>query len=89
MDIILQILVIRRIILKYSVIINEDLDGGYFAQVPELKGCFTQAETLDELRKNIEEAIALTLEDEVYEQTSNFVGVWELEVNSNAAVASY
>lgn len=44
--------------MKYTVVIQEDLqDGGYFAYVPELKGCFTQADTLDALRANIIEAV--------------------------------
>ena len=38
--------------MKFNVIIKEDkLDGGYIAYVPELKGCFTQADSLDELKK--------------------------------------
>ncbi len=48
--------------MRYSVIVEEDkLDGGYIAYVPNLKGCFTQADTLDELIENIIEAIELSL----------------------------
>ena len=47
--------------MKYSVVIEEDkLDGGYIAYVPSLKGCYTQADTLDELKKNIIEAIEVS-----------------------------
>ena len=34
------------------------------AEVPELPGCLTEADTLDELRDNLREAISLYLEDE-------------------------
>jgi len=74
--------------MKYSVVIEEDkLDGGYIAYVPNLKGCFTQADTLDQLKDNIVEAIELTIEDKE-EPVNNILGIWELEVNKNATVAS-
>lgn len=41
-----------------QVIIEHDKDG-YFAFVPELKGCHTQGDSLDEVMKNIREAIDL------------------------------
>ena len=50
--------------MRYSVVIEEDkLDGGYIAYVPNLRGCYTQADTLDELKKNIIEAIELSEEE--------------------------
>ena len=72
--------------MKYSVVIEQDkLDGGYIAYVPSLKGCYTQADTLDELRNNILEAIEIS-EEEV--PVSTLFGIWELEVN-NATIASH
>ena len=47
---------------KYAVVIHEDLDGGFWGEVPALPGCYSQAETLDELTHNIREAIAGVLE---------------------------
>jgi len=44
---------------KFNVIVEKDEDGYYVASVPELPGCHTQARTLDELTKRIEEAIKL------------------------------
>ncbi len=46
---------------KISVIIEKD-DYGYFAYAPDLKGCHTQGESLDEVMKNIKEAIELYIE---------------------------
>ena len=43
--------------MNIKVIIHKAEEGGYWAEVPSLKGCFTQAETYDELLQNIHEAI--------------------------------
>ena len=72
--------------MKYSVVIEEDkLDGGYIAYVPSLKGCYTQADTLDELKTNIIEAMEISKEEN--EPVNTLFGIWELEVD-NAAVAN-
>jgi predicted RNase H-like HicB family nuclease len=38
-------------------IIHEAEEGGFWAEVPSLPGCVTQAESLSELEVNIHEAI--------------------------------
>ena len=43
--------------MKVKTIVHEDPDGGYWAEVPALPGCFTQAETAEELEANLLEAI--------------------------------
>ena len=47
---------------NYAVVIHEDPDGGYWGEVPALPGCYSQGETVDELKQNIREAIAGVLE---------------------------
>jgi predicted RNase H-like HicB family nuclease len=47
---------------KYTVVIHEDPDGGYWGEVPALPGCYSQGETVDELKENIREAISGVLE---------------------------
>jgi predicted RNase H-like HicB family nuclease len=42
-------------------IVHPAEEGGFWAEVPALPGCLTQGETLDELRSNLREAIALWL----------------------------
>ncbi|MGA8848878.1 MAG: type II toxin-antitoxin system HicB family antitoxin [Dehalococcoidia bacterium] len=42
--------------LRYPITIHSDPDGGYVAEIEELPGCMTQAETLDEAFKAIEDA---------------------------------
>lgn len=42
-------------------------EGGYFASIPELPGCLSEGETLDEAMTNIREAMELYLEASVEE----------------------
>ncbi|MFQ5926447.1 MAG: type II toxin-antitoxin system HicB family antitoxin [Terriglobia bacterium] len=49
---------------QFTVVIESDQEGYYLATVPELRGCHTQAKTLDTLMKRIREAIQLCLEVE-------------------------
>ncbi len=48
--------------LKLPVIITQDEDGYYVAEVPILKSCFTQGKTRAEALSNIKEVIQLCLE---------------------------
>ena len=43
--------------MKISVIVHRAEEGGYWAEVPSIPGCATQAETMEELRANLREAI--------------------------------
>jgi len=47
---------------EFDVVIIEDETGGYIAFVPALPGCHTQGDTLNELMKNVKEAVELYLE---------------------------
>ena len=47
---------------QFDVIIERDGEGYYIASVPQLVGCHTQAQSLDEVMERIREAIALCLE---------------------------
>ena len=47
---------------NYTAVIEEDIDGGYWAYVPSLQGCYTQGDSLDEVTANLKEAIGLYLE---------------------------
>lgn len=48
--------------MKYRVIIEQDEDGVYIAEVPSLPGCITQGTTRTEALENIKEAIEHYLE---------------------------
>jgi predicted RNase H-like HicB family nuclease len=45
-----------------NVIIEQDSEGYFVATVPELRGCHTQAKSLDTLMKRVREAIELCRE---------------------------
>ena len=65
--------------LEFSVVIEKDEDGYFVASVPALRGCHTQARSLDVLMKRIREAIELCLE--VEKPVSNeFIGVQRVAV---------
>ena len=58
----------------YNVIVRKEC-GRYCAEVPDLPGCFTEADTLDELEANVREAITLYLEDSPVVQHSSLMQV--------------
>lgn len=47
---------------SFTAIIEQDEDGIYVGRVPELRGCVTQGDSLDELLVNLKDAIHLYLE---------------------------
>ncbi|HEY3916095.1 MAG TPA: type II toxin-antitoxin system HicB family antitoxin [Verrucomicrobiae bacterium] len=66
---------------EFSVIVERDKDGYYVASVPELRGCHTQARSLDKLIERVKEAIELCLEVEHdLPATTEFVGVQRVTV---------
>ena len=47
-------------VLKYIVLVHEDREsGGYWGECPELPGCFSQGETIEELMDHMKEAAEL------------------------------
>ena len=48
---------------EFYVIIERDEDGIYIGEVPQLKACYSQGETIDELMDNIREVIEMCLEE--------------------------
>jgi predicted RNase H-like HicB family nuclease len=47
---------------EYNIIIEQDSEGYYIGCVPEIKGCHSQAKSIDVLMKRMEEVIALCIE---------------------------
>lgn len=48
--------------MKYRVLIEQDEEGVFIAQVPSLPGCISQGQTRAEATENVKEAISLYLE---------------------------
>ncbi len=66
---------------EFNVVIERDVDGYFVASVPALRGCHTQAKSLDVLMRRIKEAIELCLEVET-PVSNQFVGVQRVAVMS-------
>lgn len=68
----------------FPVIITQDEDNIYLAQVPSLTGCHTQAKTLPVLYKRISEAIELALEVQKSKRVKilqdRFIGVQQIQI---------
>ena len=63
----------------FNVIIEKDADGFYVSTVPTLKGCHTQAKSLDDLMERTKEVIELCIETQgsIFE-ANEFIGVQRL-----------
>jgi predicted RNase H-like HicB family nuclease len=48
--------------MKYRVLMEQDEEGVYVAEVPALPGCISQGQTREEAVENVREAIASYLE---------------------------
>jgi len=67
---------------NFTILLEKDEDGLYIASVPALRGCHTQAKTVEELLPRIKEAIELYLEVNNSEVPINeFIGVQQIEVS--------
>ena len=68
---------------KVSIVIEKD-EQGYYAYSPELEGCQTQGDSLEEAIENAREAVALYLEtlspDEIKELLSKEILTTTIEV---------
>jgi predicted RNase H-like HicB family nuclease len=67
---------------EFTVVIEKDEDGYFVGSVPQLKGCHTQAKSLDELMVRIREATLVCLETEagVDENELQFIGIQKIAV---------
>lgn len=68
----------------FSVIIEKDESGFFVGKVPALRSCYTQAKTLPELYKRLDEVVGLCVEVEKdffrgRVPQNQFVGVQQLE----------
>ncbi len=65
---------------EFYVMIEKDEDGFYVGEVPQLRGCYSQGKSLDELMENIEEVIRLCLEEEEIDVLPEFVGFQKVQI---------
>ena len=74
----------KKIAYHFPVIIERDETGYYIGKVPALRSCYTQAKTLPELYKRLNEVVSLCVEVEQKNFTeeikqNEFIGVQQLE----------
>ncbi len=65
---------------QFDVVIERDEEGYYVASVPQIPGCHTQAQSLDEVTLRIREAIELCLEEGAPEQNLEFIGIQRVTI---------
>ena len=53
--------------MKMKVVVHEAEEGGFWAEVPAIPGCATQGDTMEELMRNLQEAIEGCLSVDVAE----------------------
>jgi predicted RNase H-like HicB family nuclease len=42
---------------RFAIVIHQEPEAGYRAEVPALPGCYSQGETIEDLKANVREAI--------------------------------
>ena len=66
--------------IKLTAILEKGSDGYFTAVVPELKSCYTQAKTIEELYPRIKEVIELCIKEEGIPEEKEIVGIQQIEV---------
>ncbi|MBI2583809.1 MAG: type II toxin-antitoxin system HicB family antitoxin [Candidatus Aenigmarchaeota archaeon] len=64
---------------NFVVVIERDENGTYVGEVPDLKGCYTQGDSVEEVMKNIREVIEMCLEEQKI-TPNEFIGIQKIEV---------
>ena len=72
--------------MKVNVVIEKDKNG-YYAYCPQLKGCHTQGDTLEEVMSNIKEAIELYLGTLSQEEKEEYLSTEILTTSLEVSVA--
>jgi len=74
---------------EFYVLIEKDEDGFFVGEVPQLRACYAQGRTIDELMTNIREVISLCLEESQVKDMvfPEFVGVQKVKLDDQVAVA--
>jgi len=71
---------------RFQVIVEQDEDGYYVADVPALPGCHTQGKTFEEAIENIREVIAMCVKEmredgiEIDPHYPEVIGIKTLEI---------
>jgi predicted RNase H-like HicB family nuclease len=64
---------------EFTVVVHHE-DGGVWAEVKDLPGCFASGDTMEELREALDEAIGLYLSDDAQQVTAQAVDPLPIEM---------
>ena len=72
---------------EFYVVIERDEDGYFVGEVPQLRACYAQGRSIDELLENIREVILLCLEElgDEHKILPEFIGVQKVRVDDQVA----
>jgi predicted RNase H-like HicB family nuclease len=59
----------------FYVVIERDEDGFFVGEAPQLRACYSQGRTIDELMANTRDVIALCIAEEPEYTPTEFIGV--------------
>ena len=71
---------------RFTIVIEADETGGYYAFCPALPGCYSQGETLEDTRENVREAIQCHVESllkdhsPIPQEQEEFIGTVQVQV---------
>jgi len=72
---------------EFYAVFEQEENGGFSVSVPALPGCFSQGDTFEEAKSNIEEAISLYLEvmqEQEPNWTPDFHPIFSIPIRSSA-----
>lgn len=71
----------KKQVLNFTVLIEQDQEGIYVATVPDIQGCYTQGKTVSEVIERIKEAIEVCLEADKEEiKPMKFIGLQQVSL---------
>jgi len=73
--------------MKLSIICSRQENGSYFAQCPEVRGCFTQGDSYEEAVANLKELIEITVQEELSEEERQEIRLTKAKIFSEIEIA--
>ena len=74
----------KKNVLNFTVLIEQDEDGIFVAKVPDIQGCYTQGKTVEQVMERIKEAIQVCIEvDKEAPPHMKFIGLQQVEIEAS------
>ena len=58
---------------KLSMICIEQSNGSFFAECPDVEGCFTQGDTYEQACSNLKELVEITIDEDLDDAEKEFI----------------